>query len=49
MDETKKKKILELYGCDESISSYMVHSGTKVGNTTKSKLKEDLSVDGLEA
>ncbi len=47
MDESKKKRILELYGCDEKINSYMVHSGTKIGNTTKSRLKEGLSVDDL--
>ncbi len=49
MDESKKKRILKLYGCDESISSYMVHSGTKIGNTTKSKPKEGLAVDDLES
>lgn len=47
MNESDKKKILQLYGCDEPITSYIIHSGTKIGGTNKSKLKIG-SVKNLE-
>ncbi len=47
MDKAQKKRIKALYGCDEKITSYLIHSGTKIGNTTKSKLEQG-NVDELE-
>ena len=47
MDEAKKKRVLDLYGCSDSISAYLVHSGTKIGSTTKAKLQDGL-VDNLD-
>ena len=42
MDDIEKKRILDLYGCSDSVSLHVIHSGTKVGHTTKSKLDSGL-------
>lgn len=45
-DEKQKRRVKDLYGCKENITAYLVDSGTRVGNTTKSKLANG-SVDDL--
>ena len=47
MDDVQKKRILDLYGCPDSVSSYLIRSGTKVGHTTKSKLEHG-SIEELD-
>ena len=47
MDDEQKKRVMELYGCDENITSYMINLGYKIGSTTKAKLDRGL-VDELE-
>lgn len=47
MNEKQKERIKKLYGCKEDVRSYMAHSGTKIGNTTKSNLQQG-SVEHLE-
>ena len=47
MDDVQKKRILDLYGCSDSVSSYLIRSGTKVGHTTKSKLEHG-SIEELD-
>lgn len=45
-DDKQKQRVKDLYGCEESVTAYLVDSGTRVGNTTKSKLASG-SVDDL--
>ncbi len=45
-DDMQRKRVRDLYNCKENITAYLVDSGTKVGNTTKSKLANG-SVDDL--
>ena len=45
MDEKQKERIKKLYGSEEDITAYMIHSGTKMGNTTISKLKQGFVKD----
>ena len=40
MNDEEKKRVMALYGSDEDITSYLIYSGTRFGNTTKSKLKQ---------
>lgn len=47
MDSKQKERVEALYGCDEKITFYMIHSGTKIGSTSKAKLDQGL-VDELE-
>ena len=47
MDEKEKERVKTLYGCDESITSYLISTGTKIGTTSKTKLKQGI-VDELE-
>lgn len=47
MDDEEKKRVMELYDCDDDITSYIIHSGTRIGSTTKARLDKGL-VDELE-
>ena len=39
MDKSEKERVKELYGSSESVESFILTLGFKIGNTTKSKLK----------
>ena len=45
-DDKQRQRVKDLYNCKEDITAYLVDSGTRVGNTTKSKLAGG-SVDDL--
>ena len=47
MNKKEKERIKALYGSEEEITSYLIYSGTKIGNTTKSKLDKGI-VEDLE-
>lgn len=37
-DDRQRQRVRDLYNCEQDITAYLVDSGTRVGNTTKSKL-----------
>lgn len=43
----EEERVKALYGCEDDITAYLIRPGTKIGNTTKSKL-ENGTVDELE-
>ena len=45
--EREKERVKELYGSSESVESFILTPGYKIGHTTKAKLKRGL-VDELE-
>ena len=47
MDKKQRKEVMDLYGCKEPISAYMIDSGTKISNTEKKDLENSL-VDDLD-
>ena len=47
MYEKERERVMELYGCNENITSYLISTGTKIGTTSKAKLKQGI-VDELE-
>lgn len=37
-DDKQRERVEALYNCDADITAYLVDSGTRIGNTSKSKL-----------
>lgn len=44
-DDKQKQRVKDLYNCDQDITAYLVDSGTRIGNTTKSKLESGFADD----
>ena len=47
MDEKQKERIKKLYGSNHDVMPFILYPGTKIGNTTKSRLRQG-SVKCLE-
>ena len=44
-NDKQKQRVKDLYNCDADITAYLVNSGTRIGNTSKSKLDKGIADD----